>query len=67
MDVREKIFGEEHPKRVKAVALLAKIQSQANTNTSGIESKKKGESYLLQSLVNSHIHSISSPSFQNCK
>ena len=47
VDVRKKIFGEEHPKTVKAVALLAEIQSQANTNTSGIESKKKGGSYLL--------------------
>ena len=47
VDVRKKVFGEEHPKTVESVALLAKIQSQANTNTSGTESKKKGESYLL--------------------
>ena len=67
VDVRKKILGEEHPKTVKAVALLAEIRFQANTNTSGTESKKKGESYLVYSLVNSHILNTSSPSFQNCK
>jgi len=67
VDVRKKIFGEEHPKTVKSVALLAKSQSQANTNISGTESKKKGEFYLLQSLVNSPVHYISSLSFKNCK
>jgi tetratricopeptide (TPR) repeat protein len=47
LDIRKKIFGEEHPQTVKAVAILAVIRSQANTNTPGTESKKKGESYLL--------------------
>jgi len=47
VDVRKKSFREEHPTTVESVALLAKIQCQANTNTSGTESKKKSESYLL--------------------
>ena len=46
VDVRKKIFGQEHPKTAEALALLAKIRSQPKTNTSGTESKKKGESYL---------------------
>ena len=69
VDIRKKIFGEEHPQTVKAVALLAEIRSQANTNTSGTESKKKGKSYILWNLIDSCIHNIniSSPPFQNCK
>ena len=41
VDVRKKILGEEHPQTVKAVAILSEIRSQANTSTSGTESKKK--------------------------
>ena len=67
VDVRQKILGEEHPKTVKVVALLAEIRFQANTDISKAESKKKGESYPCQSLVNSHVHNISFPSSQNCK
>ena len=33
VDVRKKIFGEEHSKTVEAVALLADITFQANSNT----------------------------------
>ena len=46
VDVRQKIFGDEHPKTIKAVALLAEIRSQANTDTSRTKSKKKCESHL---------------------
>ena len=46
VDVRKKIFGEQHSKTVNAIAILAEIKSQANTNTSGTESKKKSELYL---------------------
>ena len=37
VDARKRIFGEEHPKTVKAVALLAAIRSQVNAKTSGKE------------------------------
>ena len=47
VNVRKKFFGEEHQKTVKALALLVAVRSQANTNTSGTESKKKGEFYIL--------------------
>ena len=67
VDARKRSFGEEHPRTVKAMALLADIRSKPNINTSGNESKKNGESYLCQYLVNSHIHNISSPSLQSCK
>jgi len=67
VDVRKKIFGKEHPKTVKAVAILAEIRSQANRNTSGIESSKKSDFYLLWSLVTSLIFNFRSPSFQDCK
>ena len=47
VDVWKKIYGEEHPQTVKAVAMLAEIRSQAKTNSSSTESKKKCESHLL--------------------
>ena len=47
VDAWKKIFGEEHSKTVEAVALLAEIRSQGNINTSGIDSRKKGEFYLI--------------------
>jgi hypothetical protein len=57
VDLRKKIFGEKHPQTVEAVALLATLKSPTI----------KGESDLLQSLVNSHIYNSSSPYFQNCR
>jgi hypothetical protein len=52
VDVRKKIFGEKHPKTVKAVALLAELRSQANQNTPGTEDIKK------VSLIHSGVHLI---------
>ena len=47
VNARKKILGEEHPKTVEAVELLAEISSQGTRNTSGIESRKKSKFYLL--------------------
>ena len=41
VDARKKIFGDEHPQTVKAVAFLAEVRSQAKTNISGTKPKKK--------------------------
>ena len=67
VDVRKKIFGEEHPEIVKAVAILAEIRSQSNRNTSGIESRRKSDVYLLWNLVSSLIFKFRLPSSRSCK
>ena len=41
VDVRKKIFGEEHPQIVKAVALLAEIRSQVNTKLQELKLQKR--------------------------
>ena len=67
IDVREKVFGEQHQKTVKAVALLAEIRSQADINTSGIQLKNKIKSDLLWNLASSLMFIFRPSSFQNCK
>ena len=46
VDKRTRIFGEGHPDTIQAVALLTPIKSQGDTNTSGTQPRKTGESYI---------------------